>query len=291
MTSILRGSVSWAAWPGLLALCIATTALGFRLGHPLVAFYLTYIGLAASLLLLERWLPHEREWSKSDGQIATDITHTLVSNGSVQALIVFSGAIGVSAVVTRAPSLEFWPGHWPLAAQVALALVASEFALYWAHRLAHEWTPLWYFHAIHHSVERLWIVNSGRFHFVDAMKSIAPGLAILLAMGAPMDVLTWLSAVGAYIGILTHCNVEMRFGPLSAIFNTPELHRWHHSMDLREGNKNYGENIMLWDWVFGTWFNEKRRPPASIGIKEAMPKGFPNQIVWPFARSFARARS
>ncbi len=286
MGSRLRKTVSWIAWPGLLTTCIGATAVGFRLGAPVGAFYLTYFALAAALLLLERWMPHEPSWSKSDGQAWADVTHTLVSNGSIQALLVFSGAIGFSALVTSwgGASLGLWPESWPLALQICLGLVASEFALYWAHRLAHEWKPLWYFHAIHHSVEKLWVVNSGRFHVVDAVKSVAPGIAILLLLGAPMPVLTWLSALGAYIGILTHCNVEMRFGALSLVFNTPELHRWHHSMDLREGNTNYGENVMVWDWIFGTWFNEDRRPPVAIGIADAMPSGFRHQIAWPFAK-------
>ena len=70
----------------------------------------------------------------------------------------------------------------------------------------------------------------------------------------------------AFIGMLTHCNVEMRFGPLSWWFNTPELHRWHHSRDLSEGNKNYGENLMVWDHLFGTFFNTRtKRPPQTSG--------------------------
>jgi sterol desaturase/sphingolipid hydroxylase (fatty acid hydroxylase superfamily) len=83
--------------------------------------------------------------------------------------------------------------------------------------------------------------------------------------------------------MLTHCNVEMRLGPLSWIFNTPELHRWHHSKDLREANRNYCENLMVWDLLFGTYFREShRRPPADIGIAEFMPPRFVHQIMWPF---------
>src|SRR5258706_15974290 len=92
----------------------------------------------------------------------------------------------------------------------------------------------------------------------------------------------WVSAVTAFIGILTHCNVRMRFGWLNYVFNTPGLHRWHHSMELREGNKNYGENLVLWDLFFGTFFDEAgRRPPADIGIRRAMPKTFFGQIPVP----------
>ena len=284
MTALVRASASWLAWPGLLGLCLGATAIGFASDLFVPVFNATYLALALALLGLERWIPHERAWTRSDGQWLPDILHTLLSDGTIQVAIVFSGAIGLSALVapTGGAGLNIWPRHWPLAGQIVLGLVLSEFALYWAHRIAHEWRPLWHFHAVHHSVERLWCVNSGRFHFVDALKSALPGIAILLAVGAPMEVLVWLSAITAYIGILTHCNVAMRFGPLSMLFNTPELHRWHHSTDLREGNKNYGENIMLWDWVFGTYFNARRRPPVSIGIRETMPRRFGAQVAWPF---------
>jgi sterol desaturase/sphingolipid hydroxylase (fatty acid hydroxylase superfamily) len=161
--------------------------------------------------------------------------------------------------------------------------VAAEFGLYWAHRLAHEWQWLWPFHAVHHSSKKLWFLNTGRFHFIDTLKSMVCATPILLLAGAPGDVIIWVSAITAFIGILTHCNVRMRFGWLNYIFNTPGLHRWHHSMDLREGNKNYGENLVLWDLLFGTYFDDsRRRPPADIGIREAMPPTFLEQLRAPF---------
>ena len=143
----------------------------------------------------------------------------------------------------------------------ALGVVGAEFPLYWAHRLGHEWPLLWRFHAVHHSATKLWIVNTGRFHFVDSLYKIVPSVGILLALGAPPAVVVWFSAITGFIGMLTHCNVEMRFGPLSWIFNTPELHRWHHSKDLREANRNYYENVMVWDLLFGI-LPRKPAPPA-----------------------------
>ncbi len=289
MGKLLRATLACLAWPGLLAACVAATAFGFERGWPVLAFNLTYAALAAALLLLERWLPHEPAWTPSDGQLGVDLGHTLVSNGTVQALVVFGGVIGLSGLVARG-GIGVWPHGWPLAAQVALGLAVAEFAAYWAHRTAHEWRPLWYFHAIHHSVEKLWCVNSGRFHFVDALKSVLPGIAILVAAGAPAPVMAWLSALTGYIGILTHCNVAMRFGPLSYLFNTPELHRWHHSMNLREGNKNYGENLAIWDIAFGTWFNEARRPPSVIGIRDSLPPRLRDQLLWPFRKALRQRR-
>ena len=107
---------------------------------------------------------------------------------------------------------------------------------------------------------------------------------LILLLGAPKDVMIMVSAITAFVGILTHANVEMRCGILSYVFNTPELHRWHHSKVLAEGNRNYGENLMLFDQLFGTFFLPSRRPPADIGIRYPMPPTFLAQLKAPFSR-------
>ena len=288
-SSTLKYYLSWVLWPFLFVSCMSFTAYGFSIKEPAympyLCFNLSYLFLIVSLLFLERWMPHEREWHKSDGQTWANILHTLTSKGTSQVLLAVNTYIGASMLTGGESGLmgvNIWPSDWSLAAQVVLAVIASEFMLYWAHRSAHEFMPLWRFHAIHHSVEKLWIVNTGRFHFIDSLYSIVLGIIPLLALGASMEIVMWLGAVTAFIGMLTHCNVEMRFGILSWIFNTPELHRWHHSKKLREGNTNYGENVMIWDMVFGTFFHEDRRPPKNIGIHEHMPEKFTHQLVWPF---------
>jgi ornithine lipid hydroxylase len=288
----LKYGLSWVLWPGLLSVCLLITGLGFAAGYPVLSFNMAYVFLIIALWRLEIWMPHERQWLKPDGQNWASIFHTLSSKGTVQTLFVFAGVIGLAQWLTpvHEPTGSLWPRHWPLWAQVILGVIVAEFPLYWGHRLAHEKSFLWRFHAIHHSVTKLWFLNTGRFHFIDSLKSIVPGLLILIVLGAPMEVVKWLSAITAFIGMLTHCNVEMRFGWLSLVFNTPGLHRWHHSRDLREGNRNYGENIMLWDLMFGSYFDSERRPGADIGMSDVLPVKFRHQILWPFLSSRARQK-
>ncbi|MEZ5814202.1 MAG: sterol desaturase family protein [Alphaproteobacteria bacterium] len=280
----LKYIVSWILWPFLLSVCMVIAGYGFASGQDILFFNIAYVFLIVSLVFLERWMPHEREWLKPDGQNIASILHTASSKGSVQLLFIFSGVIGLASLITPAsePGYGIWPREWPMWAQVVLGVVAAEFGLYWVHRAGHVTPWMWRFHAVHHSVTKLWFLNTGRFHFVDSLASIVLGLAILLAMGAPMEVVKWLSAITAFIGMLTHCNVEMRFGPLNYIFNTPGLHRWHHSKDLKEGNRNYCENVMIWDHVFGTFYDADYRPPADIGMGDYMPERFTYQILWPF---------
>ncbi len=105
--------------------------------------------------------------------------------------------------------------------------------------------------------------------------------------GAPKPIFLWVAAITAFIGILTHCNVDMRSGPLNLIFNTPQLHRWHHSRVMREGNSNYGENLVLFDHLFATFYFPARRPPVNIGINEHMAATFLGQLRQPFMRQRA----
>jgi ornithine lipid hydroxylase len=105
--------ISCIAWPGLMVLCTATMA---------------YVVLIVTLFFLERWMPHEREWTKPDGQTLASILHTLSSKGTTQLLLVFGGIIELTGLMEDPPR-GIWPRDWPVAAQVVLALVGAEFPL------------------------------------------------------------------------------------------------------------------------------------------------------------------
>jgi len=54
-------------------------------------------------------------------------------------------------------------------------------------------------------------------------------------------------------------------------------------MVIEEGNRNYGENLVFMDQIFGTFFYPaERRPPVDIGIPDHMPATLLQQILWPF---------
>jgi sterol desaturase/sphingolipid hydroxylase (fatty acid hydroxylase superfamily) len=268
-------------WPALLVFGLAGTGIGMAAGHPLAGFNASYLVVAISLWALERRWPHEPRWLDDDGQMLPDLLHTLLTKGLVQAMAMFSVVLGLAGDAVAA---SWWPASWPMLLQVVLALLLAELGLYWSHRLAHEWPLLWRFHAVHHSVERLWFWNTGRFHAVDTLQRVVFAVPLLWLAGAPADVLQWVSAVTAFIGILTHANIDVRCGPLSRVFNTPELHRWHHSRRPEEGHRNCGENLVAWDLLFGTWYLPDRCPPRDIGIDAAMPPGFVGQLLAPFRR-------
>lgn len=284
----MKPFLSLVAWPFLLASCCFILSLGFRhegdlqvlglaIKPELVFFNLSYLWIIGWLLVLERVLPYRRDWQRNDGQIPADLGHTLLNKGLVQFTIV--QLMGLPFFAQREAT---WLAGQPLLWQAAAGLLAAEFGLYWAHRFSHEWPVLWRFHAVHHSVRRLWLVNTGRFHFVDSNLSVLASVPFLLVTGISMDAIILVSAITAYIGILTHCNVETRCGVLSYFFNTPNLHRWHHSTRLEEGNNNYGQNLVLWDQLFGTFLIKPVALLGEIGIREKMPSRWLRQLWVPF---------
>ncbi|HVJ54481.1 MAG TPA: sterol desaturase family protein [Aliidongia sp.] len=282
----VRTLASWLIWPLFYCAGLAGTGLALASDRPLVWFNAVYLSIALCIGVLERVMPHEKSWLDHDHQTLTDLAHTLFNKGVVQviAAILISVTMATAEVIgpeARTPT-SLWPHQWPLAVQIILGLVIAELGLYAAHRAAHELPGLWRFHALHHSVERLWVVNTGRFHIVDTAIMIVFSQTPLYLLGAPTPVFLWISGITAVTGLLTHCNIAVRTGPLDFVFATPALHRWHHSKVLEEGNRNYGENIVLWDLIFGTYHNSSRRPPADIGIQGRIAPGFFGQLLQPF---------
>lgn len=282
-----RALLQVLVWPCLFVASILLLGLSLETTKAFVGFNLVYLCLAFTLALLERVMPFERAWLSSDGQWGPDLLHTVFTKGCAQVVLAAGLALGIAEVVAG-QGHGLWPSDWPMILQVALGLVLADFGLYWAHRLAHDVQVFWRFHAIHHSVRRLWFLNTGRFHVVDAAVSIVLSQPILFAAGAPSEIFAWVTGITAFVGLLTHSNIEMRTGFLNYVFNTPTLHRWHHSLDPAEGNNNFGENIVLWDMVFGTYFNPNRRPSTEIGIREQMPSAFLGQLLAPFRPKMMR---
>ena len=224
MESKIKHLISYIAWPGLLVLCMAIMAYGFTHGQPVLYFNFAYVVLIVTLFFLERWMPHEREWTKPDGQTLANILHTLSSKGHDAIALAVRRYLWVDGVDGRCPSLAFgraagrWRRRWCSGSSWRNSRSTGRTGWGMNGRFCGISTPCITV------VTKLWIVNTGRFHFVDSLYKIVPSVGLLCVLGAPHvgDHMA-VSAFTGFIGMLTHCNVEMRFGPLSWIFNTPEL--------------------------------------------------------------------
>jgi len=291
-SSRLYAAVSSLLWPAIFCAGLTGSYFAFHSQMHLLWFNVVYLSVVATIALFERLMPYEETWLDADGETFNNLAHTLLSKGAVQIAAAIGTSFPMAVAIVAQPFLShkanIWPDQLPMALQVVLGLIIAEFGLYLAHRLAHEYLSLWRFHALHHSVERLWVINTGRFHIIDSLFKIALSQIPLYLLGAPLPVFLWIGAVTAFIGLLTHCNIDVRTGPLDWILSTPRLHRWHHSKLLAEGNTNYGENLVIWDQILGTYYNPPRPSSIDIGITGKVADSFLAQLVQPFSKKGAK---
>jgi sterol desaturase/sphingolipid hydroxylase (fatty acid hydroxylase superfamily) len=251
-----------------------------------------FVNAAVALIIaaLERHLPHRPEWNRSHDDVKTDLLHMLFAMIPVPIVfraLTLGGLTAASVFLATQLGDSLWPSQWPLAVQLLLALVVGELGQYWVHRLGHERAVLWRLHSVHHSVERLYWLNAGRFHPLDTLLQHGSEVAPLILLGADAQVLALYTVFTSANGLLRHANIEMRVGLLSWVLSTADLHRWHHSREVAESNANYGANLILWDVVFGTRRAPTSASPATLGLQA---KDFPRTFLALLAAPFRGPR-
>lgn len=266
-------------WTAVFASCLGGVYIGLALGGDRDRVLLGVAALAGVLLLIgERVRPGRPAWREADDQWWNDLGHFVASFGVGS----FGGAWLAHAAVPG-PWRDVWPSGLPMAAQAVLGLVVAEFFGYWQHRLLHTVPALWPLHALHHASGRMTFFKATRIHALDIGSFTFVSIAPLLALGASADVVLWVTAFGNFAAQTQHSNVTLPTPEwLNRLVGTPAVHWLHHSLDLREGNSNFGMNLMLFDHVFGTYLPPAPGGTPAFGIRpDFVPRGFLGQLLLP----------
>jgi sterol desaturase/sphingolipid hydroxylase (fatty acid hydroxylase superfamily) len=251
------------------------------------ASYLSVLAGAVLIVLHEIKLPYRVAWKPCASEVGTDAIFLVTVQIALPVLLSLSVVVLIADLLrTNELSVQgVWPHQWPVAAQVCLMLLTAEFFRYWLHRAFHKYTPMWRFHAVHHSVHGLYTLNVGRFHPIEkAIQYVADALPFAL-LGVSEYTLAVYFVFYALNGFFQHSNCQVRLGPLNYIVSGPELHRWHHSHVVQESDTNFGNNLIVWDTLFGTFFLPKDRDVGQLGLlNRQYPTGFLDQMKTPFIR-------
>ncbi|MEH6570889.1 MAG: sterol desaturase family protein [Halioglobus sp.] len=257
-----------------------------------VKFYVAALILTPlAVWLLERVQPHSIGWRPTWVEnVRTDII-TFIVNGALTALISEPARLTLFAVIASllatALPWSLWPDTLPLALQFCFALLVADLGSYWYHRKMHEWPWGWRFHSVHHSSNRLYWLNAPRFHYIDITFYNLSATLPLALLGAPSECFLLVALFSGCHGFFQHANYRVHLGPLNYIFSMAELHRWHHSKDVTLANHNYGNNTIVWDWVFGSFFWPAKKLQASEDIgpgPKDMPMTFRGLFMAPFRK-------
>lgn len=246
--------------------------------HSLLALLIVAISLS---LAAEHLLPYEPVWNTAHNDGLRDVLHAFVNEASIVSLVLV-----LPFISQLTPWASIWPTDLPLWLDLVIAIIIVDIGITLVHYLSHRLNWLWRFHAVHHSVQRMYGFNGLLKHPVHQTLEIAGGALPWIILGIPFEVAVLASFAVSIQLLLQHSNVDMRIGPLKYIWAVAPVHRHHHIASETEGNVNFGLFLTVWDVVLGTanFSSSDSVRAGTIGLDDRpnYPVKYLDQLIEPF---------
>lgn len=228
-------------------------------------------GVLVVLIIIERlkpWRYVRDDWQRFGGNLGLVLLSALMLRWCFPLL-----AVGVAHLATvNEIGLLHWlspSGVWRWLS-LALIYLLLDMAIYCQHRLFHVVPLFWRAHRVHHTDEHLDASSALRFHPLEIAASMVFKFGIILVLGAPVWLVIIFEVMLNGIAMFNHSNIRInkRFEPyLRAMIVTPAMHRVHHSQQHDETNSNFGNQLSIWDRLFGTYRAQaKQGDDITLGV-------------------------
>jgi sterol desaturase/sphingolipid hydroxylase (fatty acid hydroxylase superfamily) len=131
-----------------------------------------------------------------------------------------------------------------------------DLVIYLQHVMFHTVPLLWRFHMMHHADLDIDVTTGLRFHPIEMIISMGIKLSTVVLIGPPVVVVLIFEILLNGTSMFNHGNIRLpkiidRI--LRVLVVTPDMHRIHHSVTIRETNSNFGFNFPWWDRLLGTY--------------------------------------
>ncbi len=149
-------------------------------------------------------------------------------------------------------SIHFWLA-------VLVGVVALDFTVYLQHVIFHAVPTLWCLHMVHHADLDFDVTTSLRFHPIEIILSMAIKISAVVVLGPPVMAVLIFEVILNATSMFNHGNICIPLKIdriLRFIVVTPDMHRVHHSVVIRETNSNFGFNLPWWDRLLVTYKNQ-----------------------------------
>lgn len=171
----------------------------------------------------------------------------------------------------------------------AIAFLLYDLAWYIDHRIGHRVGLFWAMHQTHHSSNEYNMTVASRGSWLDLTFLNRPAFLLLPLFGFTPVHFMAIKALTNIWGIAQHTQMVDRLGPLEGLIATPSNHRVHHGCDPKYLDRNYGEVLIVWDRLLGTYQREEE--PPTYGVTERLESYNPAVIETEGWRWLARKMS
>jgi sterol desaturase/sphingolipid hydroxylase (fatty acid hydroxylase superfamily) len=149
--------------------------------------------------------------------------------------------------------------HFPLWIAVICGVVLLDMVIYWQHKMFHLTPVFWRLHKVHHIDQDIDVTTGLRFHPLEMILSMIIKITAVVAIGAPPVSVVIFEILLNGTTMFNHGNLHIPLAVdriIRLLIVTPDMHRVHHSVIVKETNSNYGFNFPWWDRLFGTYRRE-----------------------------------
>ncbi len=150
----------------------------------------------------------------------------------------------------------------PFQVAVIISILLLDLIIYFQHVIFHTIPSFWRLHMVHHADLEIDVTTGLRFHPLEIILSQAIKIAAIIFIGPPVLAVVLFEILLNGTSMFNHGNIKIPVKIdriLRFLVVTPDMHRVHHSVVIRETNSNFGFNFPLWDRLFGTY----RAQPAA----------------------------
>ena len=184
----------------------------------------------------------------TSGLLFGNILMGFAINGATLALHIFLYQFRIFDLINTVPLWAMW----------LMTFVLIDLVFYIYHRFSHRVRFLWAIHMSHHSSEEMNFAVSMRQAWLGPISKI-PFFIVLPILGLDPTIIAVAGVISTLWGVVGHTQIIGKLGPFEWFFNTPSHHRVHHGANAEYIDKNYGNLLIIWDRMFGTFEPEKAK--------------------------------
>ncbi len=157
----------------------------------------------------------------------------------------------------------------PAIPTIILSVLFLDLIIYLQHLMFHAVPLFWRLHMVHHADLDIDVTTGLRFHPIEILLSVFIKIATVAALGPPITAVLIFEILLNATAMFNHANAAIPAGVdrwLRLLVVTPDMHRVHHSVIIRETNSNFGFNFPWWDRLFGTYRPQPARGHSDMTI-------------------------
>lgn len=150
-----------------------------------------------------------------------------------------------------------------------IGIVILDLTIYTQHVIFHRVPLFWRFHRMHHLDLDIDVTTGARFHPLEILLSMGIKMGMVVVLGVPAWSVIAFEVLLNGTSMFNHSNISMSprvDRTLRLLVVTPDMHRVHHSVIIKETNSNFGFNLPWWDRLFGTYRDQPKAGHSGMTI-------------------------